>query len=135
MVAVYVNAQKIGPHTSNVLMIGLEFEGAANRTKQPQISRFGPSAKQIGRIGIAGVILNDSVFLQIKPDFVVGLEMLIYLDPTNEDSFVAFYPQAHVKLLPFLQIQMGFGLVFSQTKFTPQLVHRTILSMPEEGLE
>ena len=135
MVAVYVNTQKIGPNTSNVLMVGLEFEGVANRTLQPQISRFGPSAKQISRIGIGGVILNDSVFFQVKPDFVVGLEMLIYLDTNNEESFVAFYPQAHVKLLPFLQLQMGFGLVLTKTKFIPQLVHRAILSRPEEGVE
>ena len=55
-------------------------------------------------------------------------EMLYYLSLYEEDSFLAFYPQVHIKLSKSLQIQLGPGLFFGQKEFIPQLVHRTVYS-------
>jgi|FrelakmetLWP11LW_1041352.scaffolds.fasta_scaffold437406_1 hypothetical protein len=49
----------------------------------------------------------------------------------DEKSFLAFYPQVHVELLPFFEVQAGMGFVFEKSKTYTQLVHRSILSTPE----
>jgi hypothetical protein len=61
----------------------------------------------------------------------VALEMNIFIDTSDGESYIAFYPQSHWRFLSIFQIQMGIGLIFSKTKFTPQLIHRAIVAKPE----
>ena len=129
MVSAYVNTQKIAPLTSNVFMIGLQFEGSINNTTPT--NRLSHKEGKISRIGIAGLILNDTVFVRLRKDLVIGLEMQIYIDANKNDSYIAFYPQIHVPILPVFQLQMGFGFVFTKEGFIPQLVHRATISQPE----
>ena len=144
MVAVYVNSRRLAPSTSNILMVGFQLEGQnrkidrkidrnKNRKKNRKIDRNKDREKDIKKktIGVAGLIVNNTVFLQLRKNLIVALEVNIYLNAANGESYIAIYPQVQLNLLTIFEIQMGIGLVFTKTKFVPQLIHRAILSKPE----
>ncbi len=63
--------------------------------------------------------------------FQIGLEVVSFLHFAQDEdnkSFLAFYPQMHIRLTAELQIQFGIGFFFGKEKFTLQLVHRLILA-------
>ncbi len=84
--------------------------------------------KRLEKIRLAGFIFNNSVFYHISNQLFIGIEALTYHDVSSKNSFVAFYPQAHINITPQFEIQIGFGFYFNRTKFIPQFVHRTIYS-------
>jgi hypothetical protein len=59
-------------------------------------------------------------------------EMLFYYNLHNqEESFVAFYPQIHIKFSPTFKIQIGIGLFCGKSKIVPQFAHKVIVSTPK----
>jgi hypothetical protein len=108
------NACDIDVSRSNVMFAGLQLEGEISKEKR------------LEKIGLAGFIFNNSVFYHISSQLIIGIEALTYLDVSSKDSFVAFYPQAHIIITPQFEVQIGFGLLFEKAKFIPQFVHKTI---------
>jgi hypothetical protein len=55
--------------------------------------------------------------------------MLFYYDLYNqEETYVAFYPQIHLKFSPTLTIKIGIGLFCGKSKIVPQFAHKINIS-------
>ena len=60
-------------------------------------------------------------------------EMLYYYNLHDDDeSFIVFYPQIHLRLSSIFKLQFGIGLFFRRNRFVAQLVHKPILMTPKE---
>ena len=110
----FIKTDEIDRCRSNVMFAGFQLEGEISKEKKFE------------KIQLAGFIFNNSVFYHISNQFLIGLEALTYLDLSSKDSFIAFYPQAHINITKQFEIQIGFGFYFNKAKFIPQFVHRTI---------
>jgi len=75
----------------------------------------------------AGIVLNNSFFYHFTSNFIVGLEMNLYVDVGQRTgSYVNFYPQFTLGLTESLTLQAGFGIAYNQTSFNPELVFRLV---------
>jgi hypothetical protein len=61
VVALYLNAQRLAPMISDLLMVGLRFEGRIN------------GHNQLSEIEIAGLVLNNSVFVELHKNTKIGI--------------------------------------------------------------
>ena len=84
---------------------------------------------------LSGFILNYSIYYSINPGLLSGIEILAFYDVTNTLSYLAFYPQIHAHLSREVEVQVGFGLVFTKKKIIPEFVHRVIIeTLPNQTL-
>ncbi len=116
--ALYISARRIGERMSNFFMFGGSFGDGIN-TGGVYISQTSGQSSSI--------ILNNSFFYHFSSNFVVGLEMNLYVDVGQRTgSYVSFYPQFTLGLTESLTLQAGLGIVYNQTAFNPELVFRLI---------
>jgi hypothetical protein len=56
------------------------------------------------------LIVNNSMFFEIDPNFLIGLEVLCYHDFTDDqevsDTSVAFYPQVRDKFIIYIYLEL-----------------------------
>ena len=69
------------------------------------------------------MVIHEEMF-----EFSTEMQFFHHLHDINE-SFVAFYPQLHVK------IQIGIGIYCKRSKIVPQFAHKVILMAPAEQEE
>ena len=75
------------------------------------------------------MVIHEEMF-----EFSTEMQFFHHLHDINE-SFVAFYPQLHVKFSTSLKIQIGIGIYCKRSKIVPQFAHKVILMAPAEQEE
>jgi hypothetical protein len=68
VVALYLNAQRLAPLVSDLLMLGLRFEGQINRHNQ------------LSEVQVAGLVLNNSVFVELHKNTKIGVGKFTKMD-------------------------------------------------------
>jgi hypothetical protein len=109
------------------------------RRKAPSIFLVGPVHQLSIYLSSVWKTKNTAKY-DLHPDFYQETIITIFTFPeillysaisSRESSFIAFYPQVHLKQSLTFQIQVGFGFFFSfNGNFVAQLVHRAIYSSP-----
>ena len=66
----------------------------------------------------------------IRSNFVSEMLFFYHLHE-EEESFVAFYPQIHIKFSHKLKIQIGIGIFCHKSKVVPQFAHKVIVAAPK----
>jgi hypothetical protein len=105
--ALYISAVRIGERMSNFFMFGGNFGDG--------ISDAGVYIGPISGQG-AGIILNNSFFYHFTSNFIVGLEMNLYVDVGQRTgSYVNFYPQVSISSTSYarkIRTKVLFGSFF-----------------------
>ena len=76
----------------------------------------------------AALLLNNSVFYHISRKFVLGIEIVLYIDAEFSQTYIGFFPQFFLALTDSLNLQSGVGITYSQGGFKPELIARLISS-------
>ena len=132
--AVYIDASRIGPSSSNMFMIGLGieagFENFAESLRTKNADSLHEEELTNPTVPSAGLIINNSVFTNLSPRVVVGLEILSYFDVMSNGTFIVFYPQIHVTITTTLTVQLGLGFLFDVKGLAPRFAYRVINESP-----
>jgi hypothetical protein len=114
--ALYLNSYRIGRKVSNYFMFG-GIMGSGTHETTPYHS--------------FGIIINNSIFFHFSKTFVIGIEMVLYVDKAFAESSISFYPQCFLRLSRTLKFQGGIGFVYRTGSLLPQILARFTNSGPE----